>query len=450
MPKHLPPAQLRNLVVAITLHREGVVRHATNPRKGRSADLASPSGRGLALRYSMTDKHDATSSMLGYIFQSRYALHQALHRLRTGEPFSVAIETLEDVVFHQADGTSAAELLQTKHHLDSKAGLTDASEDLWKTVRIWAEGVTQKRWTDDMVFYLLTTGQAKQGTIGAYLKHEGRDIEKARCRLDTVAQSSTSATNRPYYDAYLALSKDDKEELLGRVWVVDSVPDIVGVETKLKESLALSVEKNYVQDLVTRLEGWWFQRVVRHLTTKNKPAILSEELQAELDRLRDQYRSDNLPVDDLILQKSIDSQAFSSHVFVEQLRVIDISERRLLAAMREYFRAFEHRSRWLRDGFLFAGDLERYDNKLVEEWETHFDGIHDELEDGAAEDKMRSSARKLYGWAEREAEVILRAGCREPFVTRGSLQMLADKVKIGWHPEFLKRFGQAMGGSSGP
>jgi hypothetical protein len=350
---------------------------------------------------------------------------------------------MDDVVFDTKG--AATELLQAKHHLNSKANLTDASPDLWKTLRIWCEGVTAGHWPDDTALYLLTTAHAAKGSIAACLRRDGaRDETKARERLDSVSQSSTSAANAASYTAYGALSLAEKEALLSNTVVLDSSPDILAVELELRQALALAVEKDRVPDLITRLEGWWFQRVVRHLMDSQKRPILSEELQHELDRVRDQFRSANLPIDDDILSSEIDQAAFSSHVFIEQLRLIDIADRRMLAAMRQYFRAFEHRSRWLRDGFLMAGDLDGYDRRLVEEWELHFNAMVDELGSQPAEAAMRHAARRLYGWAEREAAILLRAGCREPFVTRGSLQLLADKAKVGWHPEFLDRLSGAL------
>ena len=386
----------------------------------------------------MPSNFDATASMLGYLFQARYALLDAVVRLDKDSVFTVAIETLDDVVFDTQG--SATELLQAKHHLNSATNLTDASADLWKSLRIWCEGVTDGRWPDDTVFYLLTTGQAADGSVAAYLRAKTtRDVTKARQRLDSVAQSSTSTSNATAYAAYLALTQAQRETLLDRTVVLDRSPNIVGVETGMREALALAVEKDRVPQLITRLEGWWFQRVVRHLMDADKRPVLSEELQHEIDLIRDQFRSSNLPIDEDILSREIDEEAFSSYVFVEQLRLIDIADRRVLAAMRQYFRAFEHRSRWLRDGFLMAGDLDAYDRRLVEEWELHFDAMVDDLGNEEAEDAIRAAARRLYGWAEREAELVLRAGCREPFVTRGSLQLLADKVKVGWHPQFLER-----------
>ena len=53
------------------------------------------------------------------------------------EDFSVSIETLDDVVFHDPGTDDATEKLQTKHTIDETRSLSDASSDLWKTLGNW-------------------------------------------------------------------------------------------------------------------------------------------------------------------------------------------------------------------------------------------------------------------------------------------------------------------------
>jgi len=57
----------------------------------------------------------ASPSVIGYLYQCRYALLSALSRLWTGDEFLLHLETLDDVVFETAG--SPLEILQTKHHL---------------------------------------------------------------------------------------------------------------------------------------------------------------------------------------------------------------------------------------------------------------------------------------------------------------------------------------------
>ena len=80
----------------------------------------------------------AADSALGYLYQVRLALLSALQRLAEDDTFALYLETLDDVVFDTTG--SALELLQLKHRCDRAANLTDASPDLWKSLRVWMDG----------------------------------------------------------------------------------------------------------------------------------------------------------------------------------------------------------------------------------------------------------------------------------------------------------------------
>jgi hypothetical protein len=200
------------------------------------------------------------------------------------------------------------------------------------------------------------------------------------------------------------------------------------------------VRAEHLDSLVQRLEGWWFQRVIDHLRRVTPgDAIRSEELAAKIDDLRDQFRPDNLPIDDDITFAEIDGSIFDNRLFVAQLRLLGLAGRRVLGAMQQFYRADEQRSRWLREGILRFGELQRYDRRLIEEWEIRFNQMLDDLGAEVAEAEMVAAAKVLYQWAERDAAFLIRPACDEPFICRGSLHMLADTGTVGWHPQFIER-----------
>src|ERR687897_94188 len=100
----------------------------------------------------MSNQFDASASLLGYLFQCRWALVEALQRLKNEGSFVLSLETLDDVVFNQTG--KPIDVLQTKHHVRRGANLSDASEDLWKTLRVWIEGQKTGRLPGDAVLHL--------------------------------------------------------------------------------------------------------------------------------------------------------------------------------------------------------------------------------------------------------------------------------------------------------
>ena len=390
-------------------------------------------------------KYSAASSSLGYFYQCRYALLEALRRLPEGDSISIDIETLDDVVF-ETDG-SAIDVLQTKHHINSHANLADASPDLWKTLRIWIEGQSDGNIPQDAQFFLITTAVCNDGTAAAYLRPETRDEMKALKGLNATVSTSTNETNLPAYQAFSSLDMKDRERLVTSITVLDGSPSIGQLDDQLQQAVFYAVERQFLDSYLQRLEGWWFGRVIKHLLDNNAGPVLGEELEAEASRIREQFKEDNLPVDDEIMQATIDASGYLGMTFVEQLKLIDVNQSRVVHAIRNYYRAFEQRSRWLREDLLYVGELERYEDRLIEEWDLMFQQMSDELGEEAAEEAKVHAAQDLYKWVETGAHSEIRRAVTEPAIARGTYQMLADDLRVGWHLEFRKRLQAILEGT---
>lgn len=380
----------------------------------------------------------AAPSAIGYIFQCRYALLESLRRLRKEMVFTVSIETLDDVVFENEG--SPLELLQTKHHLKKSADLTDSSSDLWKSIRIWCEGMIDGTIPEGSKLFLITTAQTSDGSAAHYLKADNnRNANKAVERLNATAESSTNKKNIPAYTAFRKLNLDQKKTLTNSIVLMDGISSITDLDAALREEVYYAVKPEFLNSFMQRMEGWWLRRVIEHLAKTDSKPILSEELNAETIYLREQFKQDCLPIDDEIMDATIDASGYQDAIFVQQLRLIEIGNARIFHAIRNYFRAFEQRSRWVREDLLLVGELSRYEDRLVEQWDIRFQQMRDELGEKAAEEAKKKEAQALYKWVETGMHHYIRPGVTEPSISRGTYQILADNQRIGWHPEFVER-----------
>ncbi|HMN04312.1 MAG TPA: hypothetical protein PKD45_01180 [Flavobacteriales bacterium] len=394
-----------------------------------------------------TAQFSAAESALGYLYQVRCALLWSLQRLKNSEIFSVSVETLDDVAFEKL-GTPT-DLLQTKHHLNRKGNLMNSSSDLWKTLRIWIELTNAGKLAKDTMLFLVTSETAQAASIAGKLKTKDRDVEGAMKGLLAVAQTSESATNESAYAAYKAWKPSQCRELLERVLVIDQAPDIEGVNSLLAAEVHYAAGKNNRETFVEYLEGWWFRRVIQQLLdTSLSSRILSEEIEAQVTEVRDRFRQDSLPVADDLLNFELDTDTAEAHKslpFVKQVELATSHSKRLRAAIRDYFRAFEQRSRWLRQDLLFVADLTVYERALIEEWEAVFHQMEDTLGTGATEEVKKRAASDLLAWAEQgNQNSRIRPGVHDGFITRGSLHILANDMRIGWHPEFKDRLASIL------
>jgi hypothetical protein len=202
----------------------------------------------------------AAGPALGYLAQVDYALLAALERMDDEDDFAVSIETLDDIVFHDAGSDDATDKWQTKHTIDQTRSLSDASIDLWKTLHNWiAEpGETRTR--------LVLLAVAPAGPTAALLRTgPDRDVRGAQQRLERTVRESTSAGNADFYASFLRLTPEQRRALLDRVEVFDGMLPVGEVQPLLERAVRKSVKPQRRPALVSRLRGWWHGRAITHL-----------------------------------------------------------------------------------------------------------------------------------------------------------------------------------------
>lgn len=397
-----------------------------------------------------TNQFAAVNPALGYLYQVRAALLWSLQRLRHDESFQVSVEVLDDVAFESNIGEPST-FLQTKHHASRMAALTDSCSDLWKTLRVWIEGTAVNQMPSTASLQLVTTGMAPTNSAASKLKIIDRDAAGARDILDVIARTSTNAANASAYRAYESLSAQQRLAMLERVVVIDAAPTISDLDQELRTVIFWAVDRANQTSFLDRLEGWWLRKVIGQLTSGSDARIASVEIESEMSDLRDQFRQDSLPIDGDLLDFVLDDVTAAAHQhyrFVKQLEIIDAGRRRVASAVRDFYRAYEQRSRWVREDLVVTLDISRFEKRLAEEWENVFDAVCDEVGEAATDVERKTAARLVLQWAER-ASIPIRPGVTEPFLCRGSLHMIADEGGIGWHPDFRTILSSVFNGSEG-
>ena len=120
-----------------------------------------------------------------------------------------------------------------------------------------------------------------------------------------------------------------------------------------------------------------------------------------------------------------------------QLRLINLNRKQLRIAIHDHNRAFAQRSRWQREQLLGINELANYDLELTEEWERLSTPIGAEYDDeiSSAEQKL-AYGQETYGKLRDHALPQIRPGVNARYIPVGSLHMLADDLKVGWHPDW--------------
>ncbi|MEU7647057.1 ABC-three component system protein [Streptomyces huasconensis] len=386
-----------------------------------------------------TAPFEASASAVGYVYQLRKALHSCVDQHGRGLDWCIAIEAGDDV----EEVVEGGRVLYQLKHRAAGVTMSDYSTDLWKTLRIWAHGITNKQLDlDETDLFLLTTADLTADSAGYLLQPVAsgvRDESRALKALEAARKASTSKDNKKAYEAFDKLSADERRDMLARIQVIGNAPDVDEVENLLLERVVSAVGHAYAKPFLQRLEGWFYQRTIRQLRTDEMDAITGDEFDQIFTDLRNQFRPENLPIDEDIAVLEPDPSDYVNMTFVRQLDLIDIGKTRIGIAVRDYIRAFTQRSRWSDDNLLLPGEISKYERRLIEEWQDLFAEMEDNLGAAATEAEKLAAAKEIYRWATREARPRIRIGCDEPFVSKGSFHILANDLQVGWHIDFMTR-----------
>jgi len=384
-----------------------------------------------------SNRFSAAGSALGYLAQVEYALLIALRRMDTEDSLRLSLETVDDITF-EVEGRPQ-ELWQTKHHVDRQGSLGDASPDLWKTLHNWIESADER---SACILYTTATAQADSAAGQLRPERSREAVVTAREKLDAVARAAGNAASADYYERYLALNETQRTDLLERVIVLDAA----ATGEQITEKLVATVRKATVQQrrgpLVDRLRGWWHGRAMAHLTKVARGEadwIDIREIEDQLHLIAQSLRDDNLPLDyDNEPEPTSEEVASDDRVFVEQLQVILLHHERIRQAVYDHNRAFLQRSRWQREQLLAIGELDSYDRRLMEEWKRVFLPLEEpDGDDAISDDDKRKFARKTYARLQERTLPEIRVEVRSGYIPLGSLHILADRLQIGWHPDWL-------------
>ena len=390
-------------------------------------------------------QHSAASSALGYLYQSLFPLVELARRASTAPGLVVAMELLDDVQFEQHG--SPQELVQLKHHVNAHGDLSDTSVDLWRTINVWISVLAGLSPDEQPHLTLVTTATAPAASACAYLRaDEHRDPSRAQRAIERAALSSTNQTTQAWRNRFSQLPPSQRQALVVAITVADGAATIDGLDQLLKDALFWVLPSADRGDaFITYVKGWWMGIAIK-LLRRELPALAASDMLNAIQDIRDQFGPEDLPRDlDLPDPDDATSAGFANRMFVRQLELIAFTQEQLALAIRDYYRAFTQRSRWLRRELVGVDEIDRYEARLIDEWRFVFTNAAAELDAAADGPAMQSCGRRVFIHAVETAKARIRARYDEPFMTRGTFHILADSRKVGWHPEFEERLTALLG-----
>jgi hypothetical protein len=390
---------------------------------------------------------DASASALGFQHQIRWALYELLmDAKRTGNRTQrMTLEVYDDVAITDEDG-QPQKAVQLKQHRGDRP-LTDASVDLWKTLRVWLETPSLAN-EDGPTLFLVTTAPIQGGSAAWFLQEDHRDPGRALEILTDKAADLTAESTRTGKKAWAKASASIRAGLVTRFRVVGQSPRVDEVDALLDVELASTVRAQHLPEFRDRLWGWWDSRCVQMLLNGSdaSTAVSAEELFARMQLIRDDFVQDALRVDLHLTFDDDELDAERGEVFAKQLEWLGLSDGNLTRTITDYLRAYAHTTQWVQDGDLFDDDLKQYERKLKTEWSNHFGDMLEDLEtSGVTDPDLRAlEGRRLFRKLRESIHVTIRPGFSEQFHARGTRCRIANEGEYGWHPDFKSKIRELM------
>lgn len=385
----------------------------------------------------MHSKYSAAASLAGYVFQCRLGLLIGLQMAKKKPNGHISIEKFDDITFHDEDLSLC--LLQSKHTVTAKS-LSDSGEDVWNTLGIWIDHLEQGIIPFSSTrFVLITTSSAPAGSAMAFLRAGSSLEDRRQCmhKLREIAANSKSQRTSTARARFLTLTDEQMQTLLSQIDVLDKHPNLVDVMGDIEGELILAAP-GHTTRAAEYLEGWWLGVVANTLVDAASDPIPVQHIIRKASEIGRSFGEDSLPLDD---PDKLGAKGYSrddeAELFVQQMRVVGLSDSVVRRGVQDYYRAFAQRSKWARERLLLDTELSRYDEKLEDRWERKRD---EELALAAvsSESDKRSLGCRLCLWAAQQSFPL--RNVVEAWITAGSYQGLADRLKVGWHPDFRSIF----------
>ncbi|WP_256587731.1 ABC-three component system protein [Pseudomonas sp. GW531-T4] len=390
--------------------------------------------------------HDASAAALGFYYQSQYALLM-LVRLRTDDA-AVAIERLDDIEI-KANGQSL--LYQLKHSIqENPPPVTLACVALWKTIKVWIDAIPLVSLADTR-FHLVAVGPVPDGSplmalcdketdreplLKAMLEEAERVVaERADDRANNV--SLRHAARAKGCEAFLALDPTIRSSLFKRIFIKPDEVTVSEIPADLSRHMHL-LPKEHRLRAAESLLAWWDLQVVYTLCGKRDRVIYRSEVEHTLSSIIPQLDEDKLTADFDMVNHPDDYEADS--MLYRQIALVGGKPSDISKAVREQWRAVNQRAKWILEKPQLRSKIASYDAKLQESWSDIHTRMVEDCE-ACSSEEIASMGLDVLRWthdsAPKEVEPISSSWSGHYYV-RGTYQLLAIDLKVGWHAQYLK------------
>jgi len=378
-------------------------------------------------------KHAAAGPYLGFALQP---VRLCYHLLSAPRGASVSLEYLDDVAVHYADGTLLLE--QCKSGL-AQNPISDWAEDLWKTLANWLDLVATAKVDGAKTAFQLYVTPSKRGTLSAAM-HAAADMSAVDALVKQVnaklAKKAESPGCMQYVQKFLVATDAIRIAVVSKASVVSTDDDPV---EPLRNLLRPTVPEALLEVICSSAIGQAKEAADRCIR-KRVPAILAvDEFRKNFHAfVRQNNMAGFLPTfTDAPSTDAAKALLTASPVFVKQLQLVGASEEQQLRAASDLMRTSGDKVKWAEQGLVFDGSFKDWEDTLL----RMHGAAQSEVKITLSEKSQEVQGLLVYSRCSGMA-VPLDGRAVPGHFTHGGFNDLADRRRLGWHPEHEKLLGE--------
>lgn len=371
-------------------------------------------------------KHAAAGPYLGFALQQ---VRLCYYLLSSPSDASVSLEYLDDVAVHHADGTLLLE--QCKSALAHNP-TSDWSNDLWKTIANWLDIVETQRVDGAKASFQLYVTPPKPGKLSAAM-HTAADAKAVDALVKQVKDKLKKRANPPECIAHVQKFLDTTDALrltvVGKTSVIATDADPL---EPIRERLRSTVPEESLDVICASAIGQAKEAADKCIRRKAPALVGVAEFRRNFHAfIRQNNMAGYLPTFTSTPSKDTAKALLASRpVFVRQLKLIEASEEQQLRAASDLLRTSGEKVKWADQGLVFGGTFEDWEDTLLRK----HDSTQSEVKDTYSAKSQDAQGRIVYSRCA-AMEVPLDSRAVPGFFTHGAFNDLADRRKLGWHPE---------------
>jgi hypothetical protein len=378
----------------------------------------------------ISSKSSAPGQYLGYGLQDVRLCH---HLLKATADCLVSLELVDDTAIHQAGGKLLLE--QAKSALSGNP-VSDSSIELWKCFANWARLCAEGTIDPAATQFRLYACPPKEGPLALLLNAASSDAE-AVTLLTKITKKVTPANKlkgcNPLITDFLSAGTDVCKRIIINFELVMEADPL----EPIREVLRFSVLEASLDDFCAHAIGSAKNQIATLIRTGETPVIEAGEFRKRLQAFIRKHGALGIlaPTTENPTDVQVETTLAAAPVFVQQLLKVNMKQEHVVRAVSDFLRSDADRTLWAAEGRIVEESLDELNDGL----EAHFQITRDEIEDLHSAQQAELRGRQLYRRCVTH-QAPLEGRSVPGYFIPGTFNMLADKCRVGWHPQFSDFF----------